>query len=1105
MAPLTPADPQRLGRYWLAGRLGAGGQGVVYEAYGEAGERVAVKVPRLDDRAALGREAAAAQRVASFCTARVIEVDLDVPYIVSEYVPGPNLRQVGRYDGDALRRLAIGVATALTAIHQAGVVHRDLKPDNIIVGPDGPRVIDFGVAREVGPTTTSPVMGTPNYMAPEVWAGRGATPAADVWAWGLVMLFAACGRDAVSGQDPASVLDFVPDLSGLPDPLEDLVASALARDPQERPTARALLLGLLGGSDDPLADGGVQAAKLTGPADPDLGEIAEELFDELSEAERELAPEVFLRMLDGEGSVRRVPEVELAGAEPVVALFEAAGLIGAHEGGYVLVRPGLVQAWPRMRRWVADNRAGLPIHRRLTEAALVWDGHGRKPGDLLHGSVLDTTLRWAATERRDISLMNLEKEFLDSAARQTRRQSRRRGALAAALAVLLVLALGGIGLAEYRRATVDRQRDDLLGKSLAQRAADLRESDPRLAMLLSAAAWRLAPALPEARAALDEALSQRYADAFTDPDQGPDTVYAVNRDGRLLAAVDGGRVRVWDVRQHRQVASFGGVSPTAARAALTPDGRTLALMDERGVQLWTVSTGQQDGPRFAAAADGDLAFDAAGRLLAVPGQWWDVRRRVPLRAPSGAPLDAVSGSYGMVSTTGRGRVELWDLRSGRRVDAPWLPDKQYLDDLEFAGDGRTIAFVEATPDNAKRRVVLKHLPVGDVREWTTPGDAGRSLALGDRLFAHWSLTGRLVVQRLSDGMPVVDRQVGDALRQVRFDDADRALRMEMDGGRVVTLDLSAVAAQQVPGFTALSPDGRTTATQRHSEVRLTDLATARQIGPPLPSRAHVLAFSQDGRRLALGDGPSVTVVDAATGRVLTSFRLANRVDELVFVPGGDTLAVASSGVDGLLPMQLWNLRTGTATPVDGGSLIAVRPDGRLLVTGDGTALVDPSTGAKRRNPLGRTTGPLAFSPDGKYFAVAQRDRLSLWDADLTTRLADLPAPGDSTPVSLAWSPDSRTLAAYEFGDRLRLWDVPSRQSLGVVLAGLTDPEYGVASPMAFTADGRTLVNVSPEGTVRRFPLDPAQVVEAVCRRAGRALTPAERTAYLPEAEPFDPC
>ncbi|MGP3921531.1 serine/threonine-protein kinase, partial [Nonomuraea sp. 10N515B] len=473
MVPLTSSDPHRLGRYWLVGRLGQGGQGVVYEAYGEPGERVAIKVPRSEGaqaRARLAKEASAAQRVASFCTAKVIEAQVEAapPYIVSEYVPGLSLRQVvaesGPYEGDRLRRLAVGVATALTAIHQAGIVHRDLKPDNIILGPDGPRVIDFGVAREVGPTTSGPIMGTPNYMSPEVFDGRAVTEAADLWAWGLVVLFAARGRDAIEHGDPMAVigrlLGFEPDVAGLPEPLGSLVAAALSRNAADRPTAMEVLLRLLddtvagdAAEEDPLARGGTLAGTLKGRAEPDLGAIAEELYAELTETERASVPEVFLRMVDGD-TLRPVGRDELPETPAVDALldvFAAAGIVTRTGTAYALAMPGLLRAWPRLRDWVAGNREGLPVHRRLADAAAEWESHGRRPADLMHGSALDRTLHWAAAERKDLTLARREREYLDAASRQARRQSRRRNLVAAALAVLLVATLGGLGTAEYLR------------------------------------------------------------------------------------------------------------------------------------------------------------------------------------------------------------------------------------------------------------------------------------------------------------------------------------------------------------------------------------------------------------------------------------------------------------------------------------------------------------------------------------------------------------------------------------------------------------------------------------------------------------------------------
>ncbi|WP_206068617.1 WD40 repeat domain-containing serine/threonine protein kinase [Nonomuraea composti] len=263
-APLRPGDPQRLGGLELLGRLGEGGQGVVYLAKDHAGQHVAVKWLRPDlsgDQVSVERflrEVQVAQRVAPFCTAAVLGtgVEQDRPYIVSEFIEGPSLQRVvqeeGPRAGSVLHRLAIGTATALAAIHQAGIVHRDFKPANVIIGADGPRVIDFGIARALNATSTisSMVVGTPSYMPPEQIMGHTVGPAADMFSWASAMVFAASGR-APFGSDtmPAvinRVLNQQPDLSALGEgPLRDVVVACLSKDPAQRPTAEQVIMRLL--------------------------------------------------------------------------------------------------------------------------------------------------------------------------------------------------------------------------------------------------------------------------------------------------------------------------------------------------------------------------------------------------------------------------------------------------------------------------------------------------------------------------------------------------------------------------------------------------------------------------------------------------------------------------------------------------------------------------------------------------------------------------------------------------------------------------------------------------------------------------------------------
>ncbi|NRQ39507.1 protein kinase [Nonomuraea sp. NN258] len=284
-APLTPGDPQSLGGLGLLGRLGEGGQGVVYLAKDHSGTHVAVKWLRPEqsgDQVSIERflrEVQVAQQVAPFCTAAVLGTGLeqDRPYIISEFIEGSSLQRVvqeeGPRSGSTLHRLAIGTATALAAIHQAGIVHRDFKPANVILGADGPRVIDFGIARALNATSTisGMVVGTPAYMPPEQIMGHTVGSAADMFAWAATMVFAASGR-APFGSDtmPAvinRVLNQQPDLGALDGQLRDVVAACLTKDPALRPTAEQVIMRLL---QNPVPNSGMlaQAAAAAGAAPP---------------------------------------------------------------------------------------------------------------------------------------------------------------------------------------------------------------------------------------------------------------------------------------------------------------------------------------------------------------------------------------------------------------------------------------------------------------------------------------------------------------------------------------------------------------------------------------------------------------------------------------------------------------------------------------------------------------------------------------------------------------------------------------------------------------------------------------------------------------------
>ncbi|WP_210580615.1 serine/threonine-protein kinase [Streptomyces sp. GESEQ-4] len=302
MEKLGAGDPPRIGAYRLLARLGAGGMGQVFVARSDRGRTVAVKLVREElaaqeeFRARFRQEVQAARQVGGDWTAPVLDADTEaaVPWVATGYVAGPSLQQVVGRDHGALpersvRILAAGLAYALKDIHAAGIIHRDLKPSNVLVTIDGPRVIDFGIARALetvtdgGLTRTGALVGSPGFMAPEQVRGDRITPACDVFCLGSVLAYAATGNLPFGATNSGvhalmfRIAQEEPDLEGVPEGVADLVRHCLRKDPAARPTLDEILERT--GADATVSDGRSRDPWLPGTLVAQLGRHAVQLLE----------------------------------------------------------------------------------------------------------------------------------------------------------------------------------------------------------------------------------------------------------------------------------------------------------------------------------------------------------------------------------------------------------------------------------------------------------------------------------------------------------------------------------------------------------------------------------------------------------------------------------------------------------------------------------------------------------------------------------------------------------------------------------------------------------------------------------------------------------
>ncbi|WP_345563143.1 protein kinase family protein [Nonomuraea rosea] len=1097
-----PGDPERLGSCWLSARLGAGGRGVVYDAYDDDGRRFAVTVPRGE----VGRRF---ERVSCRHLAEVVAVGSDkgIPYVVSEYVAGPDLRRAvelhGAYADGELVALADALAGALAALHEAGLTHRGLNPESVLLSADGPKVIELGLP------SGAAMSGTYTYLAPEVVTGQEPGAAADVFAWGAVVLFAATGADPFCGESLGGVMHRLltvdPDLSVLPDALRGPVGQALAKDPAGRPAADDLRTDLSGAVGVRPPDG------YAGPRP--LGEVAEEVYQSLTPRQQEEVPGLLLRLLDGDSPhdegdvlgplmdagllVRR--SVRVPPAETSIGK-----LVAISDNRVAPASAALYRAWPRLRGWVADERDGLEAHREIREAARRWSEHRRGRSHLFRGQALDTALGWAATKRRHLRLNQLERDFInDSVTLSKQRRKLLAPALAGVTAVLAVAVTMSVvsvhGQNDLRGRLIEAD-----ARAVAARAEALRASDPRTAMRLSVAAWRLSPVF-EARAALQASLVQPELGVFTDP--APDQLARYVLRGDELVRWGTGGITVWDVRAGRRVASY---TLPMGSTALSDDGRYAEGSDGRP---FDVATGRapiggtyaiSSGNRTKVYRGGEVLFDVADRKVAI--------------SPDGAR--AAFSSLG-------GRVELWDVAAGRArtriVEVqPLTGADAAAPDLAFSPDGAMLAVTgrdgitlvgaqerAARTDRAETLAAdapalsttdtpTTGAPTGDTPTATEPPSTADTRTAAEAPAAAASATaapattsptatsptaGKTPAHAEAPATEATDAPAVTERLSVR-DDLETAGARGADSGEGLAAGHDAFAGPPV-----FSPDGLLLALPGTAEVRVWNVAERRLAGVyPLKEPVHGLAFSADGRSLRyLGGTGSVVSLDVSglpiptgdgrvaafsgDGRVAAkevgnTIELTDTVEhkklgriaaagDLAFDAGGELLAVAGD------PVTVWQVASGRQVAgIDAGGdvpAVALSPKGDVLATARGRTLETWDVRQGRRMKVYEGAGDLAlaFSPDGSTLAAGPNllnlatgkvSPLSLAAATSGLTGGETPA-----PTALAFSPDGRTLAFGLEGGQVLLWDVRKGRRLGAITTG-TAP----VDELRFSPDGDLL-------------------------------------------------